>query len=242
MFSFSWQSNWTERTQQWVASTVFVLVGILCGAVLPWVFAPQMPENAIRVEGMVARYESLEEGDSLHTVFAYTLQDGSSHSYTSPIGSNRPTYAVGDKVMLIIDPAHLDAVFVEGDKDLAVAVLLLRILGGVFLVLGAVVLIMLLRGMATATIRNVGGLLGALSFGIPATFVLPGLWWAYTARPNMLFRAEDAFTGEMWFIGILFSVLGVITTILTLLLYRYQARTGLPGWSWSWDSTRSMRK
>jgi isoleucyl-tRNA synthetase len=132
--------------------------------------------------------------------------------------------AVGEKIeySVIVD-----------DKDMVVPQWILKIMGGIFFGIGFVLLLLLARGDDREAISRIGGLLGAWSFGVPATFAFPGLWYAWTHRPNALFRAEDLFGSEQYLIGGIFTVLGLVTLVASLALYRYQARTGLPGWSWS---------
>lgn len=121
-------------------------------------------------------------------------------------------------------------------EDGVMAIWILRLLGSVFLVIGVVVLALMILKFPGYIVHTIGGLLGALSFGIPSTFALPGLWLAHRYRPNMFFGANDPFGNESLLIGIVFSVLGIITTIATIALARYQFKNQKLGWSWSWNS------
>jgi hypothetical protein len=96
---------------------------------------------------------------------------------------------------------------------------------------------MKLKGMDDEVISRIGGLIGALTYAIPASLVLPGLWAAWSLRPNWLFAADAGFGFDQWLIGSIFSATGVLTFVATIALYRYQARTGEPGWYWHWESS-----
>jgi hypothetical protein len=110
------------------------------------------------------------------------------------------------------------------------AIWIVRLLGAVFLLIGSVVLTLTVLDLPTYLVHTIGGALGALSFGIPATFVLPGLMLAHTMRPNMFFLVDDAFGLENWLTGGLFTVLGIVTTVATIILARYQLKTQTLGW------------
>lgn len=112
----------------------------------------------------------------------------------------------------------IGATFLHADL---IAMAALGFLAFVFFGIGATILIIDLRGASAQHVSNVGGLLGALSFGIPSMFVFPFVYKT-----------------DFW-LGLLFSVLGVVVTIATIALYRYQEKTGKPGWSKSWSTTVS---
>ncbi|MFO0764920.1 MAG: hypothetical protein U0487_02645 [Patescibacteria group bacterium] len=124
--------------------------------------------------------------------------------------------AVGIVFTLVGLGLGIGAAFLRSD---IIATGALGFLAFVFFVIGATILIMDLRGASAEHISNVGGLLGALSFGIPSIFVFPFVYKT-----------------DFW-LGLLFSVLGVVVTVATIALYRYQEKTGKPGWSKSWSAT-----
>jgi len=85
-------------------------------------------------------------------------------------------------------------------------------------------------------VHTIGGVIGALSFGIPASIALPALLIAHQNRPNALFAADAVLGGDTWMIGGIFTALGVLTTLGTIALARYQIKNQSFGWSWSYDS------
>lgn len=93
----------------------------------------------------------------------------------------------------------------------------LGFLAFVFFGIGATLLIMDKLGASDQHISNVGGLLGALSFAIPSIFVFPFVYKT-----------------DFW-LGLLFSGLGLFVLVVTIILYRYQEKTGKAGWSKSWS-------
>lgn len=128
-----------------------------------------------------------------------------------------------------------------GDPEADVAVWVLRALGAVFFLIGFVVFLLAALKLPDYVVHTIGGLLGALSFGIPSSFALPLLLLAYDRRPNMFFGADESFTSETRMIGILFTALGVIVTIVTIVLARYQLKNKTLGWSWSWNTDDSKK-
>lgn len=120
--------------------------------------------------------------------------------------------------------------------DAQSAIWAVRLLGGVFLLIGAIVLALTILRFPDYLVHTIGGAIGALAFGIPSTFVLPGLLLAHRYRPNFFFRADETFDTESWIIGSIFTLLGLLTTIGTFFLARYQLRHETLGWSWSWSN------
>ncbi|MCA9391150.1 MAG: hypothetical protein KC582_02760 [Candidatus Magasanikbacteria bacterium] len=98
-----------------------------------------------------------------------------------------------------------------------IAMAALGFLALVFFGIGATILVMDMRGASEQHISNVGGLLGALSFAIPSILVFPFVYQT-----------------NFW-LGLLFLTLGIIVLLATIALYRYQEKTGKPGWSKSWS-------
>lgn len=93
-------------------------------------------------------------------------------------------------------------------------------LGVVFAGLGLPILGLMIAGRVTgrgvganqdhweAHVELLGGLLGALAFAVPATFVLPGMWLLSQMRPDLFSPAEFK---ENFLLGLLFSVLGAVS-------------------------------
>lgn len=119
-----------------------------------------------------------------------------------------------------------------GSSEDGVAAFAVWFLAAVFFGIGVTLLVLRARGVDPEVMSRIGGLMGALAFGIPSTVVFPLLWLAHQNRPNAFFGAEDAFGPDQYVIGGIFSLLGVLVTCASIALYRYQARTGEPGWSW----------
>jgi len=125
----------------------------------------------------------------------------------------------------------LPRLFSDTNQDPSVS-LAMRILGWTLFVLGLVVLLPML---ATLYIRRsqpeqeavwhwwinfIGGLLGALAFAAPATFMLPIFFLAYLLRPNALFPADSTDTTKNLGIAALFSVVGIVSLLATIFLAR----------------------
>lgn len=240
MALFSWEYEFVGATRTWVVAAAFCAVGVLCGLVLPFVLGPHERPDSVRNDGIVLRMET--DGDMERPVFQYSDRNGITHEFPSPIASTRSAYSVGQRVTIVYSPTALSTAFVMDDKDLVFMFALLRVLGAVFGGIGIAILGMKLKGLDDETISRIGGLIGALSYAIPASLALPGLWLVYGLRPNPLFPADAAFGAELWLIGSIFSGTGLLVLVATIALYRYQARTGKAGWSWSWDSSKKRQR
>jgi hypothetical protein len=76
-------------------------------------------------------------------------------------------------------------------------------------------------------ISRIGGVIGALSYAVPASLVLPAMGVAYMLRPNMIYDANATFGLDQWLFGALFTGTGLITFFGTIALNRYFKRIGL---------------
>ncbi len=229
---FSWEHEFFGKPLFWWVSGMFILFAIGAGLVLPPFIQPSW--SGVEKAATVVQIETDADG-MVRPVFAVA---DSSSTFASPIWSNRSAYQEKAAVTIVTDPKS-DRWYIKGDHDAAMAVLILRILAAIFGLIGGTVLVMTLMKVDDKKINLIGGVMGALSFGLPATFVLPGLLLAYANRPNILFTANDVFGTTNWVLGSIFSVCGVITCIGTWFLYRYQSRTGEEGWFWSSDKNSS---
>lgn len=234
------------KASAWITSVLFLIVAVFLSLILPALLTPDASPNAIRLPGKVESLNSQFLSDDTEPVFYPTFSyelNGKRETFRSNITSDQPMYEEGEDVIVVVDPADPSKAFVENDKNLTSAIWIMRIVSAFFLLIGGVVFVMLLRGENIALINRVGGLLGALSFGIPASLALPALWAIYEARPNALFQRDSPFDQTTFFIGLMFSVLGLITIVASIALYRYQAKTGLPEWTWilHWVSDRKKK-
>lgn len=161
----SWSYELRGPAAQWVASTVFVAVGMLIAFVLP-LFALQEPA--------------------------------------------------------------------EGTDPMAVT-LLLRVLGGTFLLLGGVPLTLMLGSVwvARRSPENVpvwhwwtnflGGLLGACAFAVPTSLLFPTFAVLYLSRPNVLFPDERVATQNLLLV-LLFSAIGWVVLVVLFVVGRSKYR------------------
>lgn len=119
-------------------------------------------------------------------------------------------------------------VIVQPTQDRDLILLLLRVLGGTFIVLGFAVLLPMLATLFIAKehrenwhwwINFLGGLLGALAFAVPATLMFPVFFIAYLTRPNALVP-NDAVAANNLGVAALFSVIGMVVLALLFFLGR----------------------
>lgn len=104
------------------------------------------------------------------------------------------------------------------------AILLLRLLGGVFLTLGGIPLSLMLGGVIVQRrspqnlhvwywwVNFLGGLLGACAFAVPSSLLFPVFGVLYLCRPNTLF-ADESVASKNLLVGLVFSVVGWIVLV-----------------------------
>ncbi len=237
MVTFSRGYNFTGAARTWVVSTVFCAVGLICGLVAPFALNPSPDPGSLIADGFVLRMET--EKRMVRPIFQFADQHEIVHEFSSGVASNKSAYRLGERIVVVFNPADPSNAYVQDDKDLTTALWILRVLGAVFLGIGLSVFGMKLKGLDDDVISRIGGLIGALTYAVPASLVLPGLWVAHSLRPNWLFEPDATFGFEQWLIGSIFSATGLLVLVGTIVLYLYQARTGKTGWYWSrsWGSS-----
>jgi hypothetical protein len=116
---------------------------------------------------------------------------------------------------------YLPGIF-DRDLETGAAIIGLRLLGGTFLGLGGLGLVWVLGDLYLKFTRSdrrekwfwwgnfLLGILGALTYAIPATFIFPLFVFAYLNRPNLFFPAGGN-ANEILMLGAIFSVTGGLT-------------------------------
>ncbi|MDD5562470.1 MAG: hypothetical protein PHQ91_02035 [Thermoanaerobaculaceae bacterium] len=142
-------------------------------------------------------------------------------------------FAVAGLVILVAAPASS-----PWGPDRDTDRLVMRILGGLFLAFGVLIIAGMTAGLVAAGRRPgareewsgwvnlLGGLLGAAAFGVPATLALPFYLAAYRRRPNALFPPGTPPSHTLLLAGA-FSLMGLGTLVLTAVLARVAIRARL---------------
>jgi hypothetical protein len=219
----SWKYIFRPHEAQWWVGSVFSIVGALFLLALPPLLTPEWPGEEVRATVVEL------EGDRAGMQRPVLRVGDEMREYRREVWSSRPMLAVGDQVLMVRD-ATGERWYVKDDPEMRLVIWVLRALGADLLLIGGIVLILTLLDLPTYLVHTVGGALGALSFGLPASMALPGLWLAHHARPNLLFRADDPLTTADLLLGAGFSVLGILVTLGTAVLARYQLRNRSLGW------------
>jgi len=131
--------------------------------------------------------------------------------------------------------ALLAPAFIEPhDPDDEVALLVMRVLGGLFLALGLAVLLPMLVSLRIADpvrrdrfywwVNFMGGLLGALSFAVPAALAFPIFLAAYVTRPNALVPDDLEAVNNLG-VSAMFSLVGIVVLIALFFVGREMLRT-----------------
>lgn len=121
-----------------------LLVTIIVGVVI--VRAQQFEDRALRVPGVVTDMEN-DQG-SFRPIVTYTL-DGREHTFAASVASDPPTYEIGEKVTVLIDPVNRYEVKIAG-QGTVVGVIFLAV-GIALLLAGIIVLLVTLRSRRPVT-------------------------------------------------------------------------------------------
>lgn len=240
MVAFSWRYDFVGAARTWAVTIMFCATGVICGLIVPFALTPSPVPGSMSTEGIVLRLEA--DDGMVRPVFQFSDQNGVPREFASGLWSNRSAYHAGERVTLVFTPADPANVFIKDDKDLLTVFWITRILGFVFASIGLAVLSLKLKGMDDKAISRIGGLIGALTYSIPASFVLPVTWAAFQMRPNWLFDGDATFGLDEWMIGSIFTATGLLGLVASITLYRYQTRTGEAGWYWGRSGSSSKER
>ena len=237
MVAFSWRYDFVGAVRTWAITIMFCATGVICGLIVPFAITPSPTPGSLSTEGIVLLLEA--DDGMVRPVFQFSDQNGLLRELSSGLWSNKSAYHVGERITVIFNPTDPANAFVKNDKDLVTVFWITRILGFVFASIGLAVLGLKLKGVDDEAISRIGGLIGALTYSVPASFVLPGMWAAFQMRPNWMFGSDATFGFDEWMIGSIFTATGLIGLVTSIALYRYQTCTGEAGWYWSWSGSRS---
>lgn len=218
--------------QIWGIGLAFIGVALFLAVLLPILIIRTPDQNTKIAEGIVVDYAvDTEDGEEMYSeIYHFQTPDGQTHELQIDMWSSDPSYAINDRVEVYYDSTNPDDAWIKDDKNLGVVIIVMQILGGIFGLIGVVITGMKMRNLDNNTINNVGGLIGALSFGIPATFAFPIISMINSSKPT---AASSAIATKMsdgdFFIGIIFTILGIAVTVAAIMMFRYQQKNGTSG-------------
>jgi hypothetical protein len=123
----------------WLFIVVFLLgfagtgVGLLCGAAAVYASQQKVIARGQRVEGKVV--ELVHRNNAYAPVFEYEL-NGQVHTYRSSTATNPPSVAVGDTVMLWVDPVNHERVVIDTFAERYLVLVILGPMGVLFTIIG----------------------------------------------------------------------------------------------------------
>ncbi len=215
----------------WTVGGIFMITGIALGVILPYLLTPQLNAGDELTTGQVIAYTN-DGGSKSAEIYSFETKTGDTLEGINGIQSSSPSYQIGDKIEVYYSPSNPEHSWIKDDKNLEMMNFILMALGGYFFCLGFLIILLKLQNLKHTTIEVIIGTIGALSYGIPATITLPGLYYAYLTRPNLFFNVTDEFfTTKNMVIGSVFTVTGLLTIIGVLFMLRHFQKTGSNTWS-----------
>lgn len=104
----------------------------------------QFLKVALRTAGTVVEMREVYDSDdgdyTYRPIINYTDRRGEAHTYTSATSSNPPAYEVGDRVEILYNPQKSDEVYINSWGDLYIGALILGIIGGIDVLVCALIL------------------------------------------------------------------------------------------------------
>lgn len=204
----------------WIVGAAFLFAGLLMGIILPYLITPRAEADFLLTQGKITDY-AYDDEDSRAEIFTFQTLSGEVFTNRNNIWSSNPAYQINDQVEIYYDPNNIQNSFIKDDKNLATFNIIMIGLGVFFALLGLIMMLLKLRGVEDYLVERYMGLIGALSYGIPASLVFPVLYYFYQNRPNLFFEASvTEFPQESLIISIIFTFTGLITVITTLAMWR----------------------
>jgi hypothetical protein len=219
----------TTSSKYFAIGGSFLLAGIVLAYAIPYFITPKPGPDDILTSGQVIDFAVAEDedDDTKAEIFSYTLNDGQQLEAQNSIWSSSPSYKIGDKIEVYYSKSEPEKSWIKDDKNLVIMNYILYGLGIYFSLLGLGIIGLKFRNMENVKIEVLIGSIGALSYGIPATFALPALYYAFLARPNFLFdETVTAFPQDTMFIGLIFTVTGLIDLAAVMFMLRHYKKTG----------------
>jgi hypothetical protein len=203
----------------WLVGGIFLVTGLFM-AILPVLITPQPTSQTKTASGKIIDFATDSDGSTAE-IFQFTTSNGQQITKQNNIWSTPPAYQLNEEIEVYYDPGQPEQIsWIKGDRSLIIMNYILLVVGGYFVLFGLIIIGLQLLGVQTLQIERICGVIGALSFGIPATLALPVLYWLYQNRPNFLFTQDSIFPQESYFFGAIFSLLGLLVTVATILMVR----------------------
>jgi len=209
---------------------VFVGIALLLGLFIPWVMRHDPDEYTKTAEGTVIDYATdADDSEIKSEIFSFTTDDGVPYEITTETWSSDPAYKIGDRIEVYYDSSEPDYAWIKDDKNIAAISGVLQILGLVFGVIGIVIIALKMLSVQNASINNIGGLLGALAFGIPSSLAFPIISAIKATTVETIPKGNTGLSEADFMIALIFTFLGILVTVLSIILFRYQQKTGQNG-------------
>lgn len=212
-------------TKIWLVGGIFLGAGLLM-ALLPTIITPSPNEQTQIAQGKIVELIYDDDGSAAE-VYQFTTASGQNILKRNNVWSKPPAYQINDQIEIYYDSTQPEQnSWIKDDRGTLMINGVLYGLGAYFSLFGLLIILMQLRGIPIQQIETICGAIGALSFGIPSTLALPVLYWLYQSRPNFLYAQDSIFPQESYLIGAIFSLLGVIVTVATILMLRATKDSG----------------
>jgi len=125
----------------WILGTVFLAVGLgmFAGGFLAWRSHAAFAAHALRADGIVvdqARSSGSKGGTMYSPVVEFSTADGRTVRVTGSVSSSSPSYARGDHVPVLYDPANAEQARLDSFMEAWFVTLIMGGLGSVFGLIG----------------------------------------------------------------------------------------------------------
>ena len=132
-----------------IAKYVFTIVGLglLIGSIFAYQNSKSFIEGATTTEGVVTELIRSRSSDSnsdyYKPVFEFMTSKGETVEIISSTGSNPPSYSEGEKIKILYMPSDPQSAKIDSFTSLWLLPLILAIIGGVFFIIGGLLVIMI---------------------------------------------------------------------------------------------------
>lgn len=227
----------TGPLKYYFVGILFTVIGLFFALLLPYLLTPKLtPEHQISA-GTVIDYQEDEEGTKWAEKYQFTDQAGKIQNGVNFVSSSNPFYQIGDQLEVAYLKSNPTSSFILNDPNLQSMSMVMGILGYFFAILGLLILGLKMINFSSVRIDIIAGTIGALAYAIPATFLIPLMYFAHVYRPNFLFNQEDLlWTQENIILMAIFTSTGLLTLLGLAFMLNHYRKTGSNTWSKSYQS------
>jgi len=217
-----WGASISGELANWIASVIFILIGGLFCLGIPRLIEMEMAKKTVHAKATVVSF--YQNGDGLYYPnIQFSLPSGRITQFSSDTGSKPPVFRQGDVVEVVYEPENPGEFAILGENKLLLTIF--SIIGYTLLFFGGFIFVLTVYGVYikvkmpqnkevwTWWVGFIGGILGALLFSLPSTFI----FYLFRFFPEQIRNGSADNQFILW----IFTIVGIGVDIGTYFLAKH---------------------